>query len=124
MCIYNYIFAHHDFLSMTICKYVHLHTMQLHSSFYKRLYLYIVFIMSSFSKIFKNNTIYLCSFSSIESTIRKLTKEMKKYIGALVNLDRADQRLSMNLISCGLTQSNDEYRRIVEEYFSVATQVS
>lgn len=59
----------------------------------------------------------------IESTIRKLTKEMKKYIGALVNLDRADQRLSMNLISCGLAQNNDEYRRIVEEYFSVAAQV-
>lgn len=48
---------------------------------------------------------------------------MKKYIGALVNLDKADQRLSMNLISCGMAQNNDEYRRIVEEYLSVATQV-
>lgn len=75
-------------------------------------------------KKFKSSTIYLCSISSIESTIRKLTKEMKKYIGALVNLDRADQRLSMNLISCGLAQNNDEYRKIVEEYFSVAAQVS
>lgn len=49
---------------------------------------------------------------------------MKKYIGALENLDKADQRLNMNLISCGLAQNNDEYRRIVEEYSSVATQVS
>lgn len=59
----------------------------------------------------------------VESAIRKLTKEMKKYIGALVNLDRADQRLSTNLSSSGLVQNNDDYRRIVEEYFSVAMQV-
>lgn len=84
-----------------------------------------IYIYHFFRKFFANNTIlYLCFVSSIESTIRKLTKEMKKYIGALVNLDRADQRLSMNLISCGLAQNNDEYRRIVEEYFSVAAQVS
>ncbi|XP_020290326.1 bridging integrator 3 homolog isoform X2 [Pseudomyrmex gracilis] len=48
---------------------------------------------------------------------------MKKYIGALENLDRADQRLSTNLINCGLAQNNDEYRKIVEEYSSVAVQV-
>jgi len=59
----------------------------------------------------------------VESAIRKLIKEMKKYIGALTNLDRADQRLSTNLINCGLAQNNDECRRIVEEYYSVATQV-
>lgn len=61
--------------------------------------------------------------SSVEDTIRKLTKEMKKYIGALENLDRADQRLSTNLINCGLAQNDDEYRKIVEEYSSVAVQV-
>ncbi|XP_012525809.1 bridging integrator 3 [Monomorium pharaonis] len=59
----------------------------------------------------------------VESAIRKLIKEMKKYIGALANLDRADQRLSTNLINCGLAQNNNECRRIVEEYYSVATQV-
>ncbi|XP_011148157.1 bridging integrator 3 homolog isoform X2 [Harpegnathos saltator] len=59
----------------------------------------------------------------IENAIRKLTKEMKKYIAALVNLDKADQRLSINLTSCGLVQNNSEYRQIVEEYFSVAAQV-
>ncbi|XP_025152686.1 bridging integrator 3 homolog isoform X3 [Harpegnathos saltator] len=58
----------------------------------------------------------------IENAIRKLTKEMKKYIAALVNLDKADQRLSINLTSCGLVQNNSEYRQIVEEYFSVAAQ--
>lgn len=63
-------------------------------------------------------------FPSVESAIRKLTKEMKKYIGALTNLDRADQRLSTNLINCGLAQNNDECRKIVEEYYSVAAQVS
>lgn len=63
-------------------------------------------------------------FPSVESAVRKLTKEMKKYVGALTNLDRADQRLSTNLINCGLAQNNNECRRIVEEYYSVATQVS
>ncbi|XP_032689403.1 uncharacterized protein LOC116852819 isoform X1 [Odontomachus brunneus] len=59
----------------------------------------------------------------IESAVRKLTKEMKKYITALINLDKADQRLSINLTSCGLAYNDGEYRRIVEEYFSVAAQV-
>ncbi|XP_032689404.1 uncharacterized protein LOC116852819 isoform X2 [Odontomachus brunneus] len=48
---------------------------------------------------------------------------MKKYITALINLDKADQRLSINLTSCGLAYNDGEYRRIVEEYFSVAAQV-
>lgn len=88
-------------------------------------YIYMLYLSRILFQKYLKVIQYICVFfSSIESTIRKLTKEMKKYIGALVNLDRADQRLSMNLISCGLTQSNDEYRRIVEEYFSVATQVS
>ncbi|XP_043497121.1 uncharacterized protein LOC122520869 [Polistes fuscatus] len=59
----------------------------------------------------------------VEDTIRKLTKEMKKYLQAVVNLDRADQRLSMNLTTCGLTHISDEFRRIVEEYHSITTQV-
>lgn len=59
----------------------------------------------------------------IEDTIRKLTKEMKKYLEAVVNLDRADQRLSMNLTTCGLIHISDEFRRIVEEYHSITTQV-
>lgn len=59
----------------------------------------------------------------IEDTIRKLTKEMKKYLEAIVNLDRADQRLSMNLTTCGLTHISDEFRRIVEEYHSITMQV-
>ncbi|KAK2577512.1 hypothetical protein KPH14_003607 [Odynerus spinipes] len=59
----------------------------------------------------------------IEDTIRKLTKEMKKYLEAIVNLDRADQRLSMNLTTCGLTHISDEFRRIVEEYHSITTEV-
>lgn len=71
--------------------------------------------------VFHRNNIDFAS--SVEDTIRKLTKEMKKYIGALENLDRADQRLSTNLINCGLAQNNDEYRKIVEEYSSVAVQV-
>lgn len=59
----------------------------------------------------------------VEDTIRKLTKEMKKYLEAIVNLDRADQRLSFNLTTCGLAHISDEFRRIVEEYHSITTQV-
>ncbi|XP_076628200.1 bridging integrator 3 homolog isoform X1 [Colletes latitarsis] len=59
----------------------------------------------------------------VEDTIRKLTKEMKKYIEAVVNLDRADQRLTFNLTTCGLVHLNDEFRKIVEDYHSVTTQV-
>ncbi|XP_046491839.1 bridging integrator 3 homolog [Neodiprion pinetum] len=58
-----------------------------------------------------------------EDTIRKLTKEMKKYLEAVANLDRADQRLSMNLSTSGLAHLSDEFRRIVEDYHSVTTQV-
>ncbi|XP_016913689.2 bridging integrator 3 isoform X1 [Apis cerana] len=59
----------------------------------------------------------------IEDTIRKLTKEMKKYIEAVINLDRADQRLTLNLTTCGLAHLNDEFRKVVENYHSVTTQI-
>ena len=40
-----------------------------------------------------------------------------------MNLDRADQRLSTNLSTCGLAHINDEFRHIVEEYHSITSQV-
>lgn len=78
--------------------------------------------------IFFNNLLLLFIFKilffSIEDTIRKLTKEMKKYIEAVINLDRADQRLTLNLTTCGLAHLNDEFRKVVENYHSVTTQVN
>lgn len=62
-------------------------------------------------------------FSSVQDTIRRLTKEAKRYLEAIANLDRADQRLSTNLSTCGLAHLSDEFRRIVEEYHSITTQV-
>ncbi|XP_043598264.1 bridging integrator 3-like [Bombus pyrosoma] len=59
----------------------------------------------------------------VEDTIRKLTKEMKKYIEAVLNLDRADQRLTLNLTTCGLAHLSDEFRKVVENYHSVTTQI-
>ncbi|XP_012277688.1 uncharacterized protein LOC105698213 [Orussus abietinus] len=59
----------------------------------------------------------------IEETVRKLTKETKRYLESMDNLDRADQRLSANLSTCDLAHTNDEFRKIVEEYHSVTTQV-
>ncbi|KZC08640.1 Bridging integrator 3 like protein, partial [Dufourea novaeangliae] len=60
---------------------------------------------------------------NLEDTIRKLIKEMKKYIEAVLNLDRADRRLTVNLTTCGLAHLSDEFRKIVEDYHSVTTQV-
>ncbi|CAD6232594.1 GSCOCG00006967001-RA-CDS [Cotesia congregata] len=59
----------------------------------------------------------------VEATIRKLTKETKRYLEAITNLDRADQRLTTNLSACELIHINDEFRHIVEEYLTITTQV-
>ncbi|XP_015111527.1 uncharacterized protein LOC107037480 [Diachasma alloeum] len=59
---------------------------------------------------------------NVEGTIRKLTKEAKRYLEAIINLDRADQRLSSNLSTSGLAHLSDDFRRIVENYHSVTTQ--
>ncbi|KAH0556534.1 bridging integrator 3-like isoform X1 [Cotesia glomerata] len=59
----------------------------------------------------------------VEVTIRKLTKETKRYLEAITNLDRADQRLTTNLSSSELIHINDEFRHIVEEYLTITTQV-
>lgn len=48
---------------------------------------------------------------------------MKKYVEAVVNLDRADQRLTLNLTACGLAHLSDDFRKIVEDYHSVTAQV-
>ncbi|XP_012258587.2 bridging integrator 3-like [Athalia rosae] len=58
-----------------------------------------------------------------EDTIRKLTKEMKKYLEAVANLDRTDQRLSLNLSTSGMAHISDDLRRVVEDYHSVTSQV-
>lgn len=63
------------------------------------------------------------NFFSVEGTVRQMTKEMKKYLDTIMQLDTADQRLTTNLSSCGLVHINDEFRRIVEDYHSVTTQV-
>ncbi|XP_017787995.1 PREDICTED: bridging integrator 3 homolog [Habropoda laboriosa] len=59
----------------------------------------------------------------VEDTIRKLTKEMKKYIEAVVNLAKADKKLTTNLTTCGLVHISDEFRTVVEDYHSVTVQV-
>ncbi|XP_011303018.1 uncharacterized protein [Fopius arisanus] len=61
--------------------------------------------------------------SHVEGTIRKLTKEAKRYVEAIINLDRVDQRLSSNLGTSGLAHLSDDFRRIVEDYHSVMSQV-
>ncbi|XP_076240082.1 bridging integrator 3 [Calliopsis andreniformis] len=59
----------------------------------------------------------------VEDTIRKLTKEMKKYMEAVMNLDKADQRLTLNLTTCDLAHLSDDFRKIVEDYHSITTQI-
>ena len=60
---------------------------------------------------------------SVENTIRQMVKEMKKYLNTLKHLDAGDQQLTTNLSSCSLVHINDEFRRIVEDYHSVTTQL-
>lgn len=62
-------------------------------------------------------------YFSVETTIRQMIKEMKRYLNSIQNLDLADQHLTENLSSCTLVHINDEFRRIVEDYHSVTTQV-
>ncbi|XP_043280558.1 bridging integrator 3 homolog [Venturia canescens] len=59
----------------------------------------------------------------VEDTIRKLRKEAKRYIEAISNLDKADQRLSSDLSTCGLAHMNDDFRITVENYHSITTQI-
>lgn len=49
---------------------------------------------------------------------------MKKYVHSIQNLDAADQHLTENLSLCPLVHVNDEFRKIVEDYHSVTTQVT
>ncbi|XP_076751234.1 bridging integrator 3 [Xylocopa sonorina] len=48
---------------------------------------------------------------------------MKKYIEAVVNLDRADQKLTYNLATCGLAHISENFRKVVEDYYSVTKQI-
>ncbi|XP_017890284.1 bridging integrator 3 homolog [Ceratina calcarata] len=59
----------------------------------------------------------------VEDTIRKLIKEMKKYVEAVMYLDKSDQRLTYNLTTCGLAHFDNEFRKVVEDYHSVTTQI-
>ncbi|XP_058794063.1 bridging integrator 3 homolog [Phymastichus coffea] len=58
-----------------------------------------------------------------ESTVRNMIKEMKRYLEAIEQLDKSDQRLTTNLSSCGLVHIHDDFRHIIEDYHSVTTQV-
>lgn len=60
---------------------------------------------------------------SVQDTIKRLTKEAKRYVEAISNLDRADQSLSTNLTECGLVHMSDDFRRMVENYHSITTQI-
>ncbi|OXU23728.1 hypothetical protein TSAR_006513 [Trichomalopsis sarcophagae] len=59
----------------------------------------------------------------IENTVRRMIKEMTKYLSTIEHLNSVDQRLTTNLSSCSLVHINDEFRKIVEDYHSVTTQI-
>lgn len=50
-------------------------------------------------------------------------KKVKEYLDAVAKLDRADQHLTLTLSACNLVHTNEDFRKIVEEYNSVTTQV-
>lgn len=66
---------------------------------------------------------YFISIFSVEEIIRRLMKKVKEYLDAVAKLDRTDQHLTSTLSTCNLVHTNDDFRRIVEEYHSVTTQV-
>ncbi|XP_033210781.1 bridging integrator 3 homolog [Belonocnema kinseyi] len=59
----------------------------------------------------------------IEDSVRKMIKEMKKYLSAIGSLDEADQHLTTNLINYDLVHVSKDFLKIVEDYHSVTTQV-
>ncbi|XP_051174570.1 uncharacterized protein LOC127290181 [Leptopilina boulardi] len=59
----------------------------------------------------------------IEDIVRKMIKEMKNYLSAIENLDNADRHLTTNLSSYDLVHVSDDFRKIVQDYHSVTTDI-
>nr|CAD7569497.1 unnamed protein product [Timema californicum] len=59
-----------------------------------------------------------------EETARKLQKEMKKYIEAMSNSSKLEQKISSDLSGCPLCYKSSELRNLVEAYHSVTSQVA
>lgn len=59
----------------------------------------------------------------VENTVRKMLKEMKRYLSAIESLDEADRHLTTNLINYDLVHVSDDFRKIVQDYHSVTNDV-
>nr|CAD7197654.1 unnamed protein product [Timema douglasi] len=57
-----------------------------------------------------------------EETAKKLQKEMKKYIEAMSNSSKLEQKISSDLSRCPLCYKSTELRNLVEAYHSVTSQ--
>lgn len=71
--------------------------------------------------------LFLCKFicvSSIEDCNRRIQKEMKKYLEAVSNAEKAEMKLTSELSSSSLCHENADLRKLVEDYHSVTAQVA
>ncbi|CAG2059012.1 unnamed protein product [Timema podura] len=59
-----------------------------------------------------------------EETAKKLQKEMKRYIEAMSNSSKLEQKISSDLSGCPMCYKNSELRNLVEAYHSVTSQVA
>ncbi|XP_067000542.2 bridging integrator 3 [Anabrus simplex] len=58
----------------------------------------------------------------LEETTRKLQKNMKKYLDHLSNACKAEQKITTDLSSSQLCYQNEEFRKIVENYHTIAAK--
>ncbi|XP_026281053.1 bridging integrator 3 isoform X1 [Frankliniella occidentalis] len=64
------------------------------------------------------------NLQSVEDSNRRLQKEMKRYLEAVSNAEKAELKLTSDLSSSILCHENSNLRKLVEDYHSVAAQKS
>lgn len=65
----------------------------------------------------------LCRYlQSVEDNTRRLQKDMKKYLEAISNSDRAQMKMTSELSSSSLCHENAHLRKLVEDYHSVTVK--
>lgn len=64
------------------------------------------------------------NLQSVEDINRRLQKEMKKYLEAVSNAEKAELKLTTDFSSSSLCHENADLRKLVEDYHSVTAQKS
>lgn len=62
-------------------------------------------------------------YYSVEDNTRRLQKDMKKYLEAVSNADKAEMKMTSDLSSSSLCHESSDLRKLVEDYHSVTVKV-